>query len=193
MRHRRSSSLTNARAFASPYALPLPKLTVLPTRNKTSLPLPTKFERTNSATSSVFSFAYSDEDVAAAVQPPSAVFAKFVLPPAPASPPPVLRNLDPISPFQLPHLQASPTKGKKISAKQDDKEPKRSRVTSNARRQALGWGRRRTSTGGPAESDALAKSIRSTLAGIGENKVSSKANKENEVVMTYVATKKPYT
>lgn len=74
----------------------------------------------------------------------------------------------------------------KVNERNDAKDMKRSRVTSNARRQALGWGRRRASDGGPAESNVLAKSIRSRLAGVAENHVPLVTGKENEVIMTYV-------
>jgi serine/arginine repetitive matrix protein 2 len=168
--HRRKSSLSDARLLTSPYGLPLPKppqpyATVSALSKKVPLGLPqpkphniipdkkkgslqTKYERTNSSTSSHFS-GISDEDP---IPPPpvSAVFAKFTRE-LPVSPPPKLAAVTPFSPFQLPGFESTGKMKSDVSSDEKAREKaemeKRERVDSNVRRVALGWGRRRNSDG----------------------------------------------
>ena len=158
----------------SPYGLPLPKPpSQIPQPPKGSLQ--TKFDRTNSstsATSSKFSFGpeeggtfglgktpRSSTSPFAALFPelagqesspprPSAIFAHFARE-VPPSPPPSLpaHHFSPfhLSPFKL---SASPTKPEPNTESHGGAQDEpRSRVTSSARRKALGWGRRRNSDG----------------------------------------------
>lgn len=136
--HRRKSSLADARVSLSPYGLPLPKPPVHGgQQQKPRGSLITKFERTNSATSSHF----SDDEMSSG--PSSAIFAQFVRD-HPPTPPPCLKKLPEMSPFKF-NLQLktgySPESKKQVS-KSD-----RARVDSVVRRQALGWGKRRASDG----------------------------------------------
>lgn len=136
--HRRKSSLAEARVSLSPYGLPLPKA---PTHGgqaqKPRMSLITKFERTNSATSSHF----AEDDMTPA--PSSAIFAQFTRE-HPPSPPPSLKNLPVMSPFKL---NLDLRTGYSPQSKKDAEQEKRNRVDSVARRQALGWGKRRNSDG----------------------------------------------
>ncbi|WVQ79720.1 hypothetical protein IAT38_001820 [Cryptococcus sp. DSM 104549] len=170
--HRRKSSLSDARALCSPYGLPLPKPAPI---NKPKMSLTTKYEKKMStgskasSTPSAFHFAFFPDDVPEAPcephlptpAPASAVFARFARE-TPASPPPTLAPFKPVSPFQFPVLDAfglrkqlEEDKVKKLgkaAVLSEDKEngsgrTKRARVDSKARRQALGWGRRRDSDG----------------------------------------------
>lgn len=175
--HRRKSSLSDARVTLSPYGMPLAKP---PTHGgqpqKPRRSLITKFERTNSATSSHFSendlspslagdggrpqkprrslltkfertnsatpSHFSDNDAL----PPSAtsaIFAQFVRE-HPPTPPPCLNKLPEMSPFKL---NLEPHTGLSLASKRRAEQDKRARVTSSARRQALGWGKRRNSDG----------------------------------------------
>lgn len=140
--HRRKSSLADARVSLSPYGLPLPKPPVHGGQCQQQKPrgsLITKFERTNSATSSNF----PDDDFSSSTGPSSAIFAQFVRD-HPPTPPPCLKKLPEMSPFKF-NLELktgySPESKKQIS-KND-----RARVDSVVRRQALGWGKRRASDG----------------------------------------------
>ena len=144
--HRRKSSLSDSRHLTSPYGLPLPK-PIQANRPKGSLT--TKFERSNSATSSTFALALEDPNIQPS--PPrnsgtSSIFARFARE-HPPSPPPTIATFAPISPFQLPSFDAFGLK------KEEEEKPKaplmeqRARVNSAARRQKLGWGRRRNSDG----------------------------------------------
>jgi serine/arginine repetitive matrix protein 2 len=155
--HRRKSSLSEARASLSPYghllarppihggttahvfSRPPVKLQVAtegqPQKKRVSLI--TKFERTNSAASS--HFPSDDEPVS---QPSSAIFAQFTRE-TPPTPPPVLMELPSMSPFKL-NLSTGYSPVKKPLDKEKEK---RSRVDSEVRRQALGWGKRRNSDG----------------------------------------------
>jgi hypothetical protein len=148
--HRRKSSLSEARASLSPYGHPLARPPVhggvshfaqfatapiysgakegQPQKKRPSLQ--TKFERTNSATSSHF----PDDDVS---QPSSAIFAQFTRD-TPPTPPPVLMELPSMSPFKM-STGYSPQKGEVME--------KRPRVDSEVRRQKLGWGKRANSDG----------------------------------------------
>ena len=194
--HRRKSSLSNSRALTSPYGLPLPK-PVQVERKKGSLI--TKFERTNSATSSTFHFA-DDDPLSLAVASPrpwdlsgrgsgesqiKSMFARAT----PASPAPKV-SLTPASPFnfQLPAfdafgLQKQAEADRPIDGRAPQEE--RSRVTSSARRQALGWGRRRTSDGpekvvGMPDLPAVpSKTVR--IGGGGVNVRALVAEKENQM------------
>jgi serine/arginine repetitive matrix protein 2 len=155
--HRRKSSLSEARASLSPYGHPLArppihggatqahvfsrppvKLQVAtegqPQKKRVSLI--TKFERTNSAASS--HFPSDDEPVS---QPSSAIFAQFTRE-TPPTPPPVLMELPSMSPFKLNLSTGYSPKKPPVGEKE-----KRSRVDSEVRRQALGWGKRRNSDG----------------------------------------------
>lgn len=150
--HRRQSSLSDARLLTSPYGLPLPKP---PQGNRPRTSLITKFERTNSANSSNFSFPGEDPPVSAPT-PVSAVFARFVRE-HPPSPPPTIASLVPHTPLR-PKFDAFGLQKQADKDETDGKEEKsRSRVTSNARRQALGWGRRRTSDGPTKVQEAVRK------------------------------------
>ncbi|TYJ53515.1 hypothetical protein B9479_005846 [Cryptococcus floricola] len=170
--HRRKSSLQDARSMCSPYGLPLPKPAPV---NKPKMSLTTKYEKKSSTGSkastapSAFSFAFFPDDVpeapstaplpttAQVTSPLASVFAPFARE-TPASPPPTLAPFKPVSPFQLPTLDAFGLRkcledktGKanvqKEEAKKEADGEKRKRVDSKARRQALGWGRRRDSDG----------------------------------------------
>lgn len=171
--HRRKSSLSNSRLNLSPYGFPLPKppqtssnLTIDTSAitnteiSKPRISLITKFERTNSsnsATSSHFSYnsisnpnAEGTPASPTAIQPPSAIFAKFARE-RPPSPLPTLSKLPPMSPFKLdiPSERQSQTQRdqKPLSLKEHGQEQSRVRLSSDARRQALGWGRRGYSDG----------------------------------------------
>jgi len=147
--HRRKSSLSEARASLSPYGYPLalapvhggvshfaqfatapvqPPQEGQPQKKRPSLQ--TKFERTNSATSSHF----PEDDVS---QPSSAIFAQFTRD-TPPTPPPVLSELPSMSPFKM-SSGYTPTKA--------EAKEKRPRVDSEVRRQKLGWGKRANSDG----------------------------------------------
>jgi hypothetical protein len=136
--HRRKSSLADARVALSPYGLPLPKPPVHGgQQQKPRGSLITKFERTNSATSSHF----SDDDMSSG--PSSAIFAQFVRD-HPPTPPPCLKKLPEMSPFKF-NMDLK-TGYSPEPKKQSDKND-RARVNSVVRRQALGWGKRRASDG----------------------------------------------
>ena len=154
--HRLKSSLSEARASLSPYGHPLARPPIhgggahvfsrppvkmqIPTEGqpqKKRVSLITKFERTNSAASS--HFPSDDEPVS---QPSSAIFAQFTRD-TPPTPPPVLMELPSMSPFKL-NLSTGYSPAKKPAAGEKEK---RSRVDSEVRRQALGWGKRRNSDG----------------------------------------------
>ncbi|KAK6910839.1 hypothetical protein I203_104873 [Kwoniella mangroviensis CBS 8507] len=166
--HRRKSSLSDSRGLCSPYGLPLPRPE--PLVNKPKMSLTTKYEKKNSTSSTVsassafaFAFPFPDdvpEAPCALAQPISSVFAQFVTDNStrtPSSPPSAGIEAKPAVRFQwnLPSTSTSTVDHfgiKKFletdngdTAKEDDK--KRNRVTSTARRQALGWGRRRNSDG----------------------------------------------
>lgn len=193
--HRRKSSLSNSRALKSPYGLPLPKPVQIE-RKKGSLI--TKFERTNSATSSTFNFADDDPlSLAVASSRPwdlsgrgsgesqiKTMFARAT----PASPAPKV-SLDPASPFnfQLPAFDAFGLKKQAEADKPSDGRPlqeERSRVTSSARRQALGWGRRRMSDGPDKVTDVPdmpAVPSKTVRIGSGVNVRALVAEKENQM------------
>lgn len=136
--HRRKSSLADARVSLSPYGLPLPKPPVHGGKQQKRMSLITKFERTNSATSSHF----SEDDLSSG--PSSAIFAQFVRE-HPPTPPPCLKKLPEMSPFKFNlalNTGYSPEPKSNTTDKMD-----RARVNSVVRRQALGWGKRRNSDG----------------------------------------------
>ncbi len=142
--HHRKSSLCDARLLTSPYGLPLPKP---PQPNKPKTSLITKFERTNSSTSSNISFGGEDPPLSAPPAPPSAVFAQFARE-RPTNPPPQLVPMALSSPFKLPNLVALVSVEESEQVETDGKAvDKRPHVSPDARRQALGWGRRRNSDG----------------------------------------------
>ncbi|WVQ72025.1 hypothetical protein IAR50_001569 [Cryptococcus sp. DSM 104548] len=170
--HRRKSSLQDTRSMCSPYGLPLPKPAHV---NKPKMSLTTKYEKKSSIGSkastapSAFSFAFFPDDVpeapntaplpttAQVTSPLASVFTPFTRE-TPASPPPTLAPFKPVSPFQVPTLDAFGLRkcleDKTDKANVQQQEPKkagdgerRKRVDSKARRQALGWGRRRDSDG----------------------------------------------
>ncbi|OCF39113.1 hypothetical protein I317_07096 [Kwoniella heveanensis CBS 569] len=150
--HRRKSSLSDSRSLCSPYGLPLPKP---PPANKPKMSLTTKYEKKNSTSStasavSTFAFAFPDDVPEAPAAPPlSAVFAPFARE-TPPPPPPGLSPFKSVSPLHWPALDAFGLKKQlEESAHRagEGEKQKRSRVTSSARRQALGWGRRRNSDG----------------------------------------------
>lgn len=149
---RRKSSLSQARQFLSPYGLPLPRPPIVPREQRPKMSLPTKFERTRSSTGSQFTIE-SDAPTSAVSTPSrgplSAVFAQFA------------REV-PSSPLSVPHTASSATIAPSATYLHAQKaesilsgSPKndvysaagRQRVNSKARRQALGWGRRRNSDG----------------------------------------------
>ncbi|WVQ95117.1 hypothetical protein IAU59_002211 [Kwoniella sp. CBS 9459] len=153
--HRRKSSLSDSRSLCSPYGLPLPRPP--PPANKPKMSLTTKYEKKSSTSStasaaSTFAFAFPNDDVSqapAAAPPLSAIFAQFARE-TPPSPPPILAPFKPVSPFHLPAIDTFGLKKQlEVSAQNasDANKQKRSRVTSSARREALGWGRRRNSDG----------------------------------------------
>ncbi|WWD02210.1 hypothetical protein V865_000248 [Kwoniella europaea PYCC6329] len=166
--HRRKSSLSDSRGLCSPYGLPLPRPE--PSVNKPKMSLTTKYEEKKSTSSTIsassafaFAFPFPDdvpEALCAPAQPISSVFAQFVTDShshTPPSPPSTGKETKPSVPFQwnLPSTSTSTVDHfgiKKFletdngdTAKENDQ--KRNRVTSTARRQALGWGRRRNSDG----------------------------------------------
>lgn len=150
--HRRKSSLSDTRLLTSPYGLPLLKP---PQAYKPKTSLITKFERTNSTNSSNFSFFAEDLPISAPT-PVSAVFAPFARE-HPPSPPPTIAAFVPFTPFQ-PMLDANNSQDQADQEGDKEKdEMRRSRVTSNARRQALGWGRRRNSDGPTKVQEAVKK------------------------------------
>jgi hypothetical protein len=194
--HRRKSSLSEARASLSPYGLPLARPPVhgggqplaqfavysdrasggtsegQPQKKRPSLI--TKFERTNSATSSHFP---SDDEPTS--QPSSAIFAKFVRD-TPPTPPPVLSELPTLSPFKF-SLATGYSPKKPVTEKE-----KRARVDSEARRQALGWGKRRNSDG-PAKVVAAAEPVpKIPLAFVKPQAHSRRPLKDLENVKPYV-------
>ncbi|ORY35692.1 hypothetical protein BCR39DRAFT_27980 [Naematelia encephala] len=130
--HRRKSSLSDSRAMLSPYGLPLPRPSQ-PHCPKTSLI--TKFERTNSI-QSTYSCGGEDETV-----PSSGVFAQFVRQVASSPSSARLSNTAHMASIDL-KLPTSPS-----SSTQSEFHHHRTRVNSNVRRQALGWGKRRNSDG----------------------------------------------
>ncbi|WWC71395.1 uncharacterized protein I206_105350 [Kwoniella pini CBS 10737] len=162
--HRRKSSLSDSRALCSPYGLPLPKPPSDVQKPKTSLT--TKYQKKGSTSSTIsassaFAFAFPfPDDVPEAPSAPSTfhqpckpVFSSN--PPTSVAPSLELNSIstfcwnkgskpNDISPLVVPdHF------GVKKLLESDNKEnkPKRNRVTSTVRRQALGWGRRRNSDG----------------------------------------------
>ena len=151
--HRRKSSLSDIRILTSPYGLPLPQP---PQLRKPKTSLITKYERKKSSNSSNSPLDGANPPISAHT-PVSALFATFAreLPP---SPPPSLAILAPLSPFH-PTLDAFGLHKQADQPENDEKrESKRARVTSIARRQALGWGRRRYSDE-PAKVHAMAREI----------------------------------
>ncbi|XAO25951.1 hypothetical protein I312_104784 [Cryptococcus bacillisporus CA1280] len=159
--HRRKSSLSDARSICSPYGLPLPKPAPV---SKPKMSLTTKYEKKSSTgskastTPSAFSFAFFPDDApeAPASAPISAPFATGSVPFAretPWSPPPKIAAFKRISPFQLPVLDTFGVrkyledKTMVNNVKKANKQPERKRVDSKAKRQALGWGRKRDSDG----------------------------------------------
>ncbi|WWD19225.1 hypothetical protein CI109_103683 [Kwoniella shandongensis] len=186
--HRRKSSLSDSRALCSPYGLPLPKPSA--PINKPKMSLTTKYEKKNSTSSSTsasstFAFAFPDDVPEPPSAPPlSAVFAAFAreTPPTPA---PKIAPFQSLSPLTL----SSPTpdafglrkqleveQNKTAKEKEDDSRP---RVTSNARRAALGWGRRRNSDG-PEKVIAIGREKAPTVPLIPR----SERNKENVNINT---------
>ncbi|ORX38363.1 hypothetical protein BD324DRAFT_620565 [Kockovaella imperatae] len=180
---RRKSSFKEVRPLMSPYGLPLPKsASQVPQRPKGSLQ--TKFERTNSSASTNSRLSFGPDGISEAcgpgsgltprsssstspfaalfpelVPPPSAIFAQFTreLPP---SPPPILPS-HAFTPFRLPPMKmrlSSPASPQTTTTEVQEvmQDTKRSRVTSSARRKALGWGRRRNSDG-PTQVESLAR------------------------------------
>ncbi|WVW85433.1 hypothetical protein I302_107471 [Kwoniella bestiolae CBS 10118] len=161
--HRRKSSLSDSRGLCSPYGLPLPKPNQV--INKPKMSLTTKYEKKNSTSSTIsassaFAFAFPfPEDVPEAppvpAQPIPAVFAQIVndtdthTPPSPPKAAPAFNfNLpsarmttSTVDHFGIKYILESDTSTK------EESEKKRNRVTSTARRAALGWGRRRNSDG----------------------------------------------
>ncbi|WRT68579.1 uncharacterized protein IL334_005557 [Kwoniella shivajii] len=148
--HRRKSSLSESRFLRSPYGLPLPK----PENpiKKPKMSLTTKYEKKNStsstiSSSSAFAFAFplhDDVPEAPSAPPLSAAFAQFS-----GSTPPPLATFRPTTVISevsdifgvRKHLEVLDV------TEQTEGDKKRNRVTSSARREALGWGRRRNSDG----------------------------------------------
>jgi serine/arginine repetitive matrix protein 2 len=154
--------------LTSPYGLPLPRpppsYVTIPGKKKGSLQ--TKYERTNSATSSNFSIRSGESEPTPVSA--SALFAQFTreLPP---TPPPKLATMATHSPFKLPNFQLSgkgdEQKSKEQEADETLEQAKRARVNSGARRQALGWGRRRNSDG-PAKVSGERSSVTREVMGM---------------------------
>ena len=151
--HRRKSSLSDIRLLTSPYGLPLPQP---PQVRKPKTSLITKFERTKSSNSPNFPLD-SANSLGSAHTPMSALFATFAREIAP-SPPPSLAVLAPLSPFHPTFDAFGLHKQAEQPVKNEKGESKRERVTSSARRQALGWGRRRYSDE-PTKVQAMARKI----------------------------------
>ncbi|KAK8854634.1 hypothetical protein IAR55_003373 [Kwoniella newhampshirensis] len=152
--NRRKSSLSDCRMVSSPYGLPLPKPPG--PNNKPKMSLTTKYEKKNSTSSSTsasstlaFTFPFPDDVPEPPSAPPfSAVFAPFARE-TPISPPPKPAPFQPALPFQHSTHDAFGLRKqlKKNKGQGDGENGQRPRVTSNARREALGWGRRRMSDG----------------------------------------------
>lgn len=195
--HQRKSSLSNSRLFISPYGLPLPRPPTLPTSTAHSdyvsassaataakpkrMSIETKFERSNSATSSNFTFGSRPSSTPSEVievmmgisgtpsraqrlsaPPMSSVFAPFAgsgssgsgsTPPS-TSASSAFGNAKFDLPFK-PYLDKT-SKASDERAQKEKVEDKRPRVDSTARREALGWGRRRNSDG-PTKVEATVK------------------------------------
>lgn len=156
---RRKSSLANSRLHFSPYGLPLPKPPTAVQGKKTSLI--TRFERSNSATSSTFGTGTDDEPPSAVTR--SAIFAQFTGLPLPSSPVTTYRGSLPPTAFQSAQKdtfglgsiksaagtlgsQSRPANVRRATETKATGE-KTIRATPSARREALGWGRRRNSDG----------------------------------------------
>lgn len=159
--HRPKSSLNDARSLCSPYGLPLPKPVSI---NKPKMSLTTKYDKKSSrgskasTTPSAFSFAFFPDDVPEApasapipvISPFAIGFAPFARE-TPSSPPPKIAPFKPISPFQLPVLDAFgirkhlEDKTKLNNVRKVEQQSERKRVDSKVKRQALGWGRKRDS------------------------------------------------
>jgi len=161
--HRRKSSLSDTRHFLSPYGVPLPRP---PTQaqereQRPKMSLPTKFERTRSSTSSHLTVSDGSGTPASATSTPSraplsALFAQFVreVPPSPA---PVLAPT-PLIPLALPSFDTYKAEEGVTGSPRNDaySAAGRQRVNSKARREALGWGRRRNSDG-PTKVEQMAR------------------------------------
>ena len=172
--HRLESSLSKSRSLISPYGLPLPKPNEPePGVHKPKTSLLTKFERTHSTPATSSTFTWSDEDCSPGLPPAplSAVFAQFARE-IPPSPPPTLAAVTPFSPFRLSVFDIAQKDGDK------NKETRRSRVTSFARRQALGWGRRRNSDG-PTKVEALARGAVQPLSLVSNHSNEKNSNQVN--------------
>lgn len=171
VKHKRSSSLADSRLHASPYYVdpaPIVKPKVR-TRASTARPtsIKTKFissdvdnpPKSAILTSAKFAaFAPLQSARSSAVPTPTAA------PTRPASPPPILATFAPMSPLKVPFLEK--TVQKNVPEVQEEKESfakKARRVSSNVRREQLGWGRRRTVDGKDSD-EALAKAVASKLA-----------------------------
>ena len=140
--HHRKSSFSGVRLFTSPYGLPLPRP---PQASRPKTSLITKFERTNSSSSSNVSFGGEDPPIFAPPAPLSAVFAEFTRE-RPLSPSPKLVVLPSLDLLELTKFDAVELQKQEEEAESDCKAgSKRPRVSPDARRQALGWGRRRYS------------------------------------------------
>ena len=190
--HRRKSSLSEARASLSPYGHPLARAPVhngvshftqfatapvfaaaqegQPQKKRPSLQ--TKFERTNSATSS--HFPTDDEAVS---QPTSAIFAQFTRE-TPPTPPPSLMEIPSMSPFKM---------STGYSPKEEVVKDMRPRVDSEVRRQKLGWGKRGNSDGPARVVAAMEPVPRIPLAFISNNrKIVREREADKENVRPYV-------
>ncbi|WWC90533.1 uncharacterized protein L201_005469 [Kwoniella dendrophila CBS 6074] len=175
--HRRKSSLSNSRALSSPYGLPLPKPSVpINVNNKSKkMSLTTKYEQKKNSTSSTisassafaFAFPFPDDVPEAPSEPPApiaSIFSSFlggdeIGNTRSASSPPSSQPTKNADSLNLHCAEAKSVASdhfgiKKLLETNDDKDKsnkeidqKRNRVTSTARRQALGWGRKRNSDG----------------------------------------------
>jgi hypothetical protein len=207
--HRRKSSLSNSRLFISPYGLPLPRPPTLPTSTAHSdysatssaataakpkrMSIETKFERSNSATSSNFTFGSRPSSTPSEVievmmgisgtpsraqrlsaPPMSSVFAPFAGSGSSGSTPPSTSASSAFgnAKFDLPFKPYLDKTSKANERGEKDKvEDKRPRVDSTARREALDWGRRRNSDG-PTKVEATVK----TAFGKAGESVKSRSN-----------------
>ncbi|WWC63483.1 uncharacterized protein I303_106086 [Kwoniella dejecticola CBS 10117] len=174
--HRRKSSLSDSRAMLSPYGLPLPRPPPEVQKPKSSLTTKYQKKGSTSSTisaTSAFAFAFPFPDDAPASDPALApapsVFDQFAKPTSTVLSASTIADSasagktesKPFSPFSWTLPSSDKKEGStSISAPVDhfgvkrflepdtrETDQKRNRVTSTARRQALGWGRRRNSDG----------------------------------------------
>lgn len=168
VKHKRSSSLTDSRLHASPYYVdpaPIVKPKVR-TRASTARPTSIKTKFISSDVDNPLKSAILTSAKFAAFAPlqsarSSTVPTPTAAPSRPALPPPSLATFPPRSPLNVPFLEK--TVQENVPEVQEERESlakKARRVSSNVRRERLGWGRRRTADGKDAD-EAVADKLAS--------------------------------